>query len=168
MLEIIQSLTAIIAVIISVCTLKQNSKQIEESTRPYITIYLTKINLGTPSKILVIKNFGKSSAKITKLSCDEKLIRYSCIPNLKPFSSIEGSSLVPNQSYKCLINPPREKDLYINFEISYTSNSNKNYNEKITIKLDAERTNVSKVSNSSSNEENKIFQALQQMIEQNL
>ena len=41
-------LTAIVAIIISLVTLRQNSKMLEESSRAVISVYSQSINTGTP------------------------------------------------------------------------------------------------------------------------
>ena len=52
-------ITSIIAIIISVKTLQQNNKMIEESTRPYIVVCGKVINCQDPTFYLVIKNYGR-------------------------------------------------------------------------------------------------------------
>ena len=42
-------LTSIIAIVISLVTLLQNSKMIENATRPYITIYFDYSQMGEPT-----------------------------------------------------------------------------------------------------------------------
>ena len=63
-------LTSIIAIVISLVTLLQNSKMIEESSRAVISIYPQNINTGMPMLFLVIKNFGNSPAIIHKFDYD--------------------------------------------------------------------------------------------------
>ena len=60
-------LTAFVAIVISLVTMRQNSKMIEESSRAIISIYPQSINTGTPMLFMVIKNFGKSPAIIVNL-----------------------------------------------------------------------------------------------------
>ena len=48
-------LTAIVAIIISLVTLRQNSKMLEESSRAVISVYSQSINTGTPMLFLVVK-----------------------------------------------------------------------------------------------------------------
>ena len=48
--------TSVVAIFISVKTLKQNSDMIEESTRPVISVYAQSINPGVPMFYLVVKN----------------------------------------------------------------------------------------------------------------
>ena len=70
---ILSFVLAAISVITVVITLKQNSKMIENSTRPYITIYGKKTECGILKYFLVIKNFGSSGAVITDFHSEIKL-----------------------------------------------------------------------------------------------
>ena len=45
-----------ISILISIKTLKQNSKMIEESTRPYVVMYLEVLNVQTPILFLILKS----------------------------------------------------------------------------------------------------------------
>ena len=72
-------ITGIVAIIISVKTLKQNSKMIEESTRPYITIYFQTTTVRTPRAYFVIKNFGNTGATISSITCDYDLKKCSVV-----------------------------------------------------------------------------------------
>ena len=65
---VLSFILAAISVVTVVITLRQNNKMIEESTRPFISVYTDEINAGNPFFYLVIKNFGKSTAYITNLS----------------------------------------------------------------------------------------------------
>ena len=47
-------LTALVAIIISLVTMHQNSKMIEESSRAIISIYPQSINTGTPMLFIVL------------------------------------------------------------------------------------------------------------------
>lgn len=58
------------AISVVTVTLRQNNRMIEESTRPYISVYTDEINTGNPLFYLIIKNFGKSPAYITKFESD--------------------------------------------------------------------------------------------------
>lgn len=60
-------ITSIIAIIISVLTLKQNSKTIDETSRPYVAIYAKTTNFQSPHYYLVVKNFGQSGATISSI-----------------------------------------------------------------------------------------------------
>lgn len=67
---VVSTLTSLIAIIISVRTLKQNSKMIEDSSRPYIGIYGMSTYICNRHYYIIIKNFGQSVAHIKSLSYD--------------------------------------------------------------------------------------------------
>lgn len=67
---ILSFILAVISVVTVVLTLKQNNRMIEESTRPCISVYTDEINTGNPFFYLIVKNFGKSPAYITKFESD--------------------------------------------------------------------------------------------------
>lgn len=168
MITFLQIALAIVPIIISILTLKQTSKQIEDSTRPYLAFYHAKVNLGQPRNILILKNFGSSAALINSISYDDSLMEVAYVSNLKPFASTIGTTIAPGQSYKCEIKSAPSENFIVNFKISYTSLSKKTYQESISLKLDANRGNIQQRVRTKDKDLNKIFLALQEMIEQNL
>ena len=128
---ILSFVLAAISVITVVITLKQNSKMIENSTRPYITIYGKKTECGILKYFLVIKNFGSSGAVITDFHSEIKLEDYSSEYNPNPFRHIIGTHLAPNQSIVCNLNTDKlnaDKVEQLPFQIKYFGN--KDYVEK--------------------------------------
>lgn len=103
-LSVITAITSIIAIAISIKTLKQNNLMIESSSRPYIQIYGIKTDLGFPSYTLVIKNFGQSSGTIKSLKSNMDLSAISLDSDKAPFSYIQNTTLVPNQSLRADVN----------------------------------------------------------------
>ena len=69
-LSVLSFILATVSVVTVVITLRQNSKMIEESTRPIVAVYTEEINSGIPLFYLVIKNFGKSTAYMTRFESD--------------------------------------------------------------------------------------------------
>ena len=67
---ILSFILAAISVITVIITLKQNSKMIENSTRPYIVVYGRVTNFQNPTYYLIVKNMGQTGAEITKFACD--------------------------------------------------------------------------------------------------
>lgn len=135
---IVALLVGVISIIIALLTLRQNSKMIEESTRPYITVYSDCTNFQDVHYHVILKNFGNTGAVITKFetSCDlGDLIRNNF---RKPFEHIVGTFVAPNQSFKAILdiayvkNPPHK----IDFQIEYQT-SNKTYSEFITLNIAA-------------------------------
>lgn len=134
----------IASIIISVNTLKQNSKMIEESTRPNIVVYGKKVYFCTLKYVLIIKNFGSSSATITDFSCDKNLKDYSLIKNVAPFDHIIGSTLVPGQCIFCDLDVEKLKNKKVNnisFVISYEG-IKKYSDNKFTVNIYAELENT--------------------------
>lgn len=92
----ISAAVAVIAVIISVVTLRQNNKMIYEANKPVIEMYIFGIDVHSIHKYLVIKNFGKTSARIKSLSFSKDLDIYN---NDLKLNSLIGTSIAPNQSF---------------------------------------------------------------------
>ena len=128
---VISALTSIIAIFISVHTLRQNSKMIEDSSRPYIGIYGLSTYICDRYYYIIIKNFGQSIAHIESLTYDFDLAKLALRDGLDPFGNIDGTSLAPGQSYRCAID----------FHIKYSSGTH-NYEDEITLKIDGNLGNL--------------------------
>lgn len=154
--------TSIIAIVISIKTLKQNSKMIEDSTRPNIGIYLASTYIRNVSCYLVVKNFGQSSAFIESFTYDFDLKSTSNVPHYNPFDNIEGSTLMPSQTNKCVIdlNKVLEQTHEINFHVTYRSGTHK-YQDTICVKLDSRIGNFVKHNTSKDKEVAIISETLQ-------
>lgn len=135
-LAVITFLGLLSSITISVLTLRQNSKMIEESTRPYILIYKDTISINTPTEYIVIKNFGSSAATITSLKFDLKKFKTIFIGRNNDFDLINFSNitLAPNQKYYFPINTKEIKFKKLNFDIIY-KNSTKTYQDSFEINL---------------------------------
>lgn len=137
--------TSIIAIGISVRSLKQNSKMIEESTRPYISVYGASVYVDSPSYYLTVKNFGQSSATITSFTYDFDLLK--CIderindpkntsPYKEPFENIENTTMAPGQAFHAIIdfNKAIAQTKSINFHLKYSSGTHE-YEDDICLNL---------------------------------
>lgn len=135
-LAILTFLGLISTIVIAIFTLKQNSKMIEESTRPYVLIYKDTISINTPTEYLVIKNFGSSVATITSLNFDLEKFKTIFIGQNTDFDLINFSNitLAPNQKYYFPISTKGVKFKKINFDITY-KNSTKTYHDSFEINL---------------------------------
>lgn len=139
-LGVVTSITAIISIIISVITLKQNNKMIEESTRPYIVVYGYVTNFGSPVYTIAVKNFGNSAAKITKFQSRYNLNKIAMDPDEDriPFDKIVGTFMPPGFS---IIRDVNWKDIgFIQFEIEYVQ-GNKKYKDVFDVNFDVEKNN---------------------------
>jgi len=131
------SITSIIAIIISVFSLRQNSKMIEESSRPYISAYITSTQFGTPILYIVIKNFGNTSATISDFQSNIDLSEYTYNLNAVPFDKINGLTLSPHQK---ILYPIKSRNnnskLLEKIKISFKySDSQKTYIENIDLNV---------------------------------
>ena len=125
------SVLSIVSVAIAILTLRQNSRMIEESLRPYVVISYEVINTGSPNTFFLLKNYGQSGAKIIDFKCDTELtdedVNYQ-------FSKIPGTYLAPQQKKLYWFDCNAFKNPEIEFEISYQS-QNKIYREIIPLKV---------------------------------
>lgn len=143
-LTIITSFTSVIAVVISLLTLRQNSIMIENSTRPCIGVYGLSVYVRSPSYYIVIKNFGQSSARIDSFSCDIDLSKITRHNEFVPFSNIEGTTMMPGQTYRAAIDFSKvktEKIRLLTFLVSYSSGRH-TYRDSISLKIDANLGNL--------------------------
>lgn len=138
---------ALASVYIAVQTLKQNSRNIEASTRPYIRPYLAMSNVQTLEYYLIFKNFGASSAKITKLTADIEWEHFTYEKLREPFKYIVGSELPPgHKTYTALAPIPTKKylsdyvedhktPLIYSIHIEYRSESGQCYSEDTSLNM---------------------------------
>ena len=122
-------IVSIVAVVISIKTLKQNSKMIDESTRPMIVIYNDIVSAHSPIQYLIIRNFGNSAATITDL----KLEYYGNPTYSKTlFAHMKGQIIAPGQSYSTAFKF-EDSSVVIDAAISYKSTAGKEYKESFQI-----------------------------------
>ena len=166
---IASTIASIIAIVISVKTLRQNSNMIEESTRPYVVVYGNTTNFQQPNFYLIIKNYGSSGATITKFSCDHDLADFSYSTKNTPFENICGTFIAPGQSLmtnlrtKLLFN----KEITLNCQIEYKTKS-KTYSEKTDIVLKAYSDLIQTRAATTGKELKIISYALQDLAEKHL
>lgn len=135
-LGIISSLvTSITAIFISVISIRQNSKNIEESTRPYIVFYVDQITINNQKTYFAIKNFGASPGIITSFQFVNPPDTISK-QLLMDLNRLQDIILAPGQSKlifinSCLIFNP---DTIYTFIITY-KNGKKIYTDKYDINI---------------------------------
>ena len=118
----VATLTGLVAIIISIITALQNSKMIEESTRPYLVIYNGLINgASTPLQFLIIKNFGQTAATIERLDITPKVdTAYSN----GLFENMNGQIIAPSQSYSTAFKL-EDSSIVLNASVSYRAGKKK-------------------------------------------
>lgn len=137
-------IVSIVAIAVSISSLRQNSKMVEFSSRPYIGIYGISTYMGFCQYYIIIKNFGQSSAVVDSLTSDFDVAKISKHDGFKPFSRISGTTIMPGQSYRTAIDFDKvteHKLSCINFHILYSSSTH-TYDEKICLKIDANIGNL--------------------------
>lgn len=160
-------LTALVAIIISLVTMRQNSKMIEESSRAIISIYPQSINTGTPMLFIVIKNFGNSPAIIRKFDYDFDFTDcYKFRSERDYLKDFVGSTLAPGQSRICGLDYTK-LTRPVTFSLEYRSGSKK-YRETFTVDLQA-GVNIPVPKTATSGKElHTISYTLQEMLQKNL
>lgn len=160
-------LTAFVAIIISLAAIRQNSKMIEESSRPIISIYPQSINTGTPMLFLVIKNFGNSPAVIKKFDYDFDFSDCYCFRSERDYlKDFIGSSLAPGQARLCSIDYTKLTHP-VTFSLEYQSSSKK-YQESLTVDLKAGVNVPVPKSATQGKELHTISYTLQEILQKNL
>jgi len=128
--------TSIIAIVISVITLRQNSKMIESASRPIISLYIDAITVCEQTSYFVLKNFGASPAKIVSFEYDSVLKetrqKFSLLSS--QFDYIEGIVLAPGQSKLLEYDMTRLPVDDVSFNIKY-SFGNILYSEEVTLNV---------------------------------
>ena len=169
-LSILSFILAVISVVTVVITLRQNHKMIEESNRPYITVYGDETNFSSPQFYVIIKNFGKTGGVIESLECDIDLSKYSYQTGITPFQNIVGTLIAPNQNIVCNIDNRKlgeDKVHIINFTIKYKANG-KIYCEKYPVNYLALKKNITTKSSTQDKELKIISYTLQEMVQKDL
>lgn len=75
-LSILSVVLVIVSVVVSIATLRQNSKMIESSARPYIGVSSLQVSNGSPFFLISVRNYGASAGLINGFSCSKPLGDY--------------------------------------------------------------------------------------------
>ena len=98
--SIIQGLTSIVAVIISVVTLKQTNKIQQDASKPYVVAYLNKVKISNSDlTFLVIKNFGQTGATIKTIDTKPRLTNPGISSVNDPIDDLNNQFIAPGQSF---------------------------------------------------------------------
>lgn len=121
---LVSFLTGAIAIIISIATLRQNNRMLEESSRPVLSIYSKYVD---GILYIIIKNFGRTLAKIDKVVCNHEFSLNETMHGIEGniFDSIIGSSIAPEQKIICPFISHKLSEYKFNFYIEYHSSTHK-------------------------------------------
>lgn len=164
---ILSFILAVISVVTVVITLKQNSKMIENSTRPYLVIYSRVTNFQDPMYYIILKNFGQTGAKIENFECNLDLLDFSYSSEHRPFEHINNTYISPGQSIISNIDAlklSKENIKDITFNISYSSGVKK-YTEKYTVNYLSDTDHVQSRASTKDKELKIISYTLQDLVE---
>lgn len=162
-------ITSIIAIIISVLTLRQNSKMIAESTRPYVVIYSKTTNFQSPALYIIVKNFGQTGATISSIKSSPNIANLSMLNDRIPFDNFSGTFISPGQSFICNIKTVEfysQKDP-LDFQIDYEANGKK-YHDEYSINPNGGTTLVNVRAATTGKELRTISYTLQDLVEKQL
>lgn len=104
---------SIISVIISTANLYLTKKSIYNATKPIVTPYIEIINGLSFQKNLVIKNFGKTPARITNLKFHSELDEFN---EKFKMQSVIGSFIAPGQKFSTSISNSYKDDIILTLE----------------------------------------------------
>lgn len=139
-LSVLSFALAAIAVVVSVFTLRQNSRMIEASTRPYIGVTGEFVNYGASQYKVFLKNYGNSVANMESITFGIDLQGY--LPgksSKRPFDGIKGVSILPGQTIVCLLDGGAIRSgtmENISVKISYKSSLGKPYSNDFIIPIE--------------------------------
>lgn len=130
--------------------------------------YTDEINTGNPLFYLIIKNFGKSPAYITKFESDFDFRGCYKIPTDKDYlGNLKNAVFAPGQSRICMLDYAKiGKE--ITFTLEYHSGAKKKYSEKFTIDLKAGVSMPYGKAATEGKELRTISYTLQEMLQKNL
>lgn len=116
--------------------IKQNNQMLEDSSRPYITLYLDSITICEQQSYFVLKNFGNSPACITDFEYDPllKVTSQEHKSLQEQFDFVKGLILAPGQSKLLIYDVTRLPIDTINFYIKYVNNGSV-YQERISMNV---------------------------------
>ena len=120
---------------------RQNSKLIEESVRPYLAITASADSSGHTGRF-VLKNHGKTAARITRFQYPDVLKENDTANDI--YQNTRGMQIAPGQAVSFPYNANTIHDENIEFKLIYHSSATeKNYSEAFvfkTVQLDRMNT----------------------------
>ena len=130
---------SIVAVVISVKSLKQSEYSITQANRPYVVVYREYIQiLDAVHELIVIKNFGKSGALIESITFSPEYKDRVNGFNKNLFRNINNTFIAPNQSITTVVsidalNDKAKREGITQVQVSYYDLSSKNKDKYIEI-----------------------------------
>lgn len=129
--DAIQLLGVGVSLLIALGSQRQTRKSIESANRPYLSLYVETLDTvgGGWVRYIVLKNFGKSAAKITKLSFNTDLDKKN---KDRKLSSLINATVAPGQKFSSSMDKNFKN--VISGTLSYKDPTGKKFNESFTLK----------------------------------
>lgn len=164
--DIITALGILTSIFIAVRTLNQNSRMIEESTRPYVVVSLEATHFDDLEFYIQVKNYGKSAAFVHSLKPNQDISNFTVKDAGTLFQSFTDLTLAPNQKIYSTIDRHKFNKLMqpLQFEVSYSSQA-KTYKESFTLNADVISEIEFTRTSTNSNELKTISYVLQDLVE---
>lgn len=158
---------SIVAIVISLVTMRQTKKIFEENSRAVLSVYYQTVNTGNPYLYLLIKNFGHSPAVLQKISCNFDLSTAQRYGHGKDFlKDLPGATFAPGQSFIICIDYNKLPDS-IHFDIDYLS-IGKKYHDEFTLQRTSFIYAPTSKTATPGKELNSISYTLQEILQKNL
>ena len=129
--EWIQVIAIVGSITLGLLSIRLTNKNIELANRPYLSVYIHFVDSVSAAKYLVVKNFGNSAAKITRLDFSDTLDRLNEKTQLQ---SLVGTTIAPTQKFMTFVDNDFSKQITATLE--YTDSRNKKYSEQFYLRFD--------------------------------
>lgn len=130
--QFLQLVAIVVSLGIATWSSIQTNRNIRLANQPYISIYVEFIDTVTASKYIVIKNFGKTSAKITGITYSKSFVNEEGFPQL---ASVVNSMVAPSQKFMSFIDN-KFKDSLTAF-VEYEDLNGRKYTDAFPLKFSA-------------------------------
>lgn len=166
---IVSLIIGIASIIIAMVTLRQNSRMLADSTRPYVVILFERTYTSAQRCYFVIKNYGQTGAYITRFECLTDLVLKELGRDKidTQIHAIQNSFLAPNQKLCLVFSEPLNTEK-ADFCVEYRAGK-KVYKENFSLHIPLNLPVVRGYSTKAGEPEylKDISHSLQEMIERN-
>jgi hypothetical protein len=128
----LQLLAIIVSLFAALSGIYIANKNIAHATRPYISVYSQFIDTTTATKYVVIKNFGKSMAKIESIKFSKPFLTINQVTQLQ---SLVGTTIAPSQKFMSFVENNFKE--HITVTVKYSDLNGTKYSENYPLNFDA-------------------------------
>lgn len=161
----ISLLTVMTSIVIAVLTLRQNSRMLEEESRPYISVYGEITFFQDAHYYIVVKNFGRSGGIIESFEVSPSLPKDGV--SRTPFQHMTGTTVAPGQAFRALIDVKNTDVMLYEFSIRYRWGK-RIYTDTVTVNVEAHADILLARASTEGKELRTISYTLQDLVERQL